>query len=174
MTINRILTVMVCLLMTISFSCGYYSFRATNLPPELHTVYVPIFESTLSAEELAIDIKEDVTNEVQAQFQQLTRLTLADEADADAVFLGKLIRYTREIDEYDENENPTRYRISLSVAGEFRNLVNDEVIWQQASFQSYDYFEVDEGQTDLGESAALTGLIEKLARNLVTQATENW
>lgn len=167
----RILTSL--LLSLTLLSCGVYSFRSTNLPPEIQTIYIPIFESNLSGDDLTIDIREDVTTAVQEEFLRLTRLTLDDEENADAVFIGALNRYTRDVSNFDENENPTEYRITLSLKGEFRNLVADEVIWQ-SSLSSFTFYEVDEGQDDLGEGDALNELIEKAARDLVLKATENW
>ena len=52
--------------------------------------------------------------------------------------------------------------------------LTDEVIWQQNAFSRDAYFEVDEGQDDLGEAEALESLIEQIARDVVTAAAENW
>ena len=155
-------------------NCGVYSFRATNLPPELKRIYIPIVDSQLTGDELAIDVRELFTTALQDQFTRLTRLTLADENNADAVFNGKLTRYSREVDDYDSNEDPIRYKITLVISGELKNLISDETIWQNQSFSSFDYFELDKSKEDLGEQEAVNLLIEKLAKDVVTRSTENW
>ena len=155
-------------------NCGVYSFRSTNLPSELKTIYIPIFESELRGEEVILDVKEDLTDAVQNEFLRITRLTLADESNADAIFLGTVKRYAKEVSNYDENENPIEYKIALTIQAEFRNRITDDVIWQQTNFMTYEYFAVQSSREDLGEQDALMGLIQKAARDLVSKATENW
>ncbi len=154
--------------------CSVYSFRSTNLPPEIKTIYIPIFESDLTGEELIVDIKEIITTAVQDEFVSITSLTLADEENADAVFIGRLKSYSRDVSNYDQSENPTDYKITLSIQGEFRNLIAEDVVWQQTDFSRDEYYVVDETKDDLGEQEALDKLVEITARDLVSAATENW
>ncbi|OQY29098.1 MAG: hypothetical protein B6244_05155 [Candidatus Cloacimonetes bacterium 4572_55] len=165
---------MLWLLPLLLLHCGVYSFRSGSLPPEIKTVYIPIFESELQGEETNIDIKERITETLQEEFTRTTRLTLADEENSDSIFIGSLRRYTREVANYDESENPIDYKITLIIKCEFTNLVADQVIWQQSGFASFEFYEVDESQDDLGEEEALEQLIDKAARDMVIKATENW
>ncbi len=154
--------------------CGAYAFRVTNLPSEIKTVFVPIFESELRNESLRLDLKNDMTTAVRDEFGRITRLTPADEEKADSIFKGVLKRYERQVSNYDESENPTEYRITLTLQGEFRNRLTDEILWQQAAFSAFVFFPADNAKEDLGEQDAVNQLIQKAARDLVSGAVENW
>jgi hypothetical protein len=80
--------------------CGFYSFSGSTLPPDIKTVYIPLFEN--KTPEFGVD--QRITDLLVAAVTKDNTLKIAGAQTADARVLGTLMQIEDRAGQYDQNE----------------------------------------------------------------------
>lgn len=153
----------------VAAACGY-SFRSP-VPPHLDTVYVPTFEN----ETREFQITQQLTERVVSEFLNESRLRLVgDEADADLVVRGTILRYEEEALAYDPGRevDPDVFtrRVVLTVDLRLEDRVREETLWEAPSHRQWGEFNEEAGETvDLGIERAIEKIAEEILRNVIEE-----
>ncbi|MDM7924618.1 MAG: LptE family protein [bacterium] len=142
--------------------CGAYSFSGASLPPHLKTVAIPLFENRTP--EFGID--QTLTD---AMIEAVTRdntLKIADPGSADCILRCTLNRVEDRAGQYNENEEASTFRITLSVQAVFEDLRKRVVIWQ-GPFTAFGNYSEDRGE-------GIDEAVDKLKTEIVNRMVSNW
>ncbi len=92
--------------------CAAYRFGAASLyPPDIQTVYVPIFESN----SFRLNISELLTEAVCKEIEKVTPYKVVGTPDADSVLTAKLINDTKRVVIEDKFDQPREVEINMAV-----------------------------------------------------------
>lgn len=101
-----------CVLLTLSAGCAGYRFGAQSLyPPDIHTVYVPVFESDSFRRTLG----ERLTEAVQKEIELKTPYKVVGTPSADSVLTGRIVNDTKRLIVEDPNDNPRETNFAMVV-----------------------------------------------------------
>ena len=153
------------------FGCGYVStssylehIKAINIPP------IEIEDPDFTFDVSGNPYSEIITEKFRDRFYQKWR-------DGNDAQLDLIIRdYDWQPIDYDVNNNPTQFRISLEIQYEFRDRVQNRIIDGQENYiQIHDYYIVsDRGEPPETRTEATTLLIQELTDDLYSQLAEQW
>lgn len=151
-------------------ACGYYSFSGASIPSHLTTIAIPLAEDRSLSPITILD--EALTEMLVDRFVRQTRLSLVeDEDEADIVLTAQITRYNNAPSSVTGQERAQFNRITLSVAAQYHNTVDDDLL--ERTFSNFDDYDPLEGGLEAEESAALNAL-GNVADDLFTAATSNW
>lgn len=92
--------------------CAGYRFGAGSLyPPDIHTVYVPVFESDSFRRGLGERLTEAVVKEIELK----TPYKVVSSAEADSVLTGKILLDTKRVLVEDPNDQPRETQVSMVI-----------------------------------------------------------
>lgn len=95
-----------------SSGCAKYRFGAASLyPPDIQTIYVPMFESNSFRRNLSELLTEAVCKEIEAR----TPYKLVGNPQADSVLTGKLTSDTKRVIIEDQYDMPRETEVNISV-----------------------------------------------------------
>ncbi len=102
-----------CLL--IAFTAGACSYalvgRGSSLPADVRSVNIPIFKNFTGEP----DIETIVTRVIREEFIKDGRLKIDDSSSSDSILTGEIRSYTLKPLAYDQDNNVTEYRVTLSI-----------------------------------------------------------
>ena len=158
------------------FGCGHYSFY-TRSNPHLKTVMITEFENDSEQYELQGLIIEYLTD----AFIEDNRLDVQGD-DADLDIRGTVSSYKRLVNAYDIQENPSEWKVTIAFQIEAKDLVRDEVIWQNnslslsASYGTGTQAEEEDGQGIelFSEEDAQKSIIFELCQVILSNTIEQW
>ena len=158
------------------FGCGHYSFY-TRSNPHLKTVMIAEFENDSEQYELPGLITEYLTD----AFIEDNRLDVQGD-DADLDIRGTVSSYKRLVNAYDIQENPSEWKVTIAFQIEAKDLVRDEVIWQNnslnlsASYGTGTQAEEEDGQGIelFSEEDAQKSIIFELCNVILSNTIEQW
>lgn len=162
-----------------SSSCGYsLAGRGNFLPDYISVIAIPTFANQSDR----VEIEELFTLKVVEEFNARGRYRIQpDQAGADAILEGVVLSMTsapsvlegRGVQENQPNQAST-YTVVVRAQVEFRDLVEDRVIWASNSFQFRDDYEIGEDPEEFFDQEGLTlqRLGEEFAKSLVSSILE--
>lgn len=141
------------------------------LPPEIKTVYVPVFVN--STDEPLLEV--EVTRAAQEAIQVDGSLKIANEADADAVLRANLIAYKIVPIAFREDKATAtdEYRIYLTAGFVMTQKATGEVLAQSSRVLGESTFFL-EGDLTSSKKRALPEAADDLAHDIVEQIVEHW
>jgi hypothetical protein len=161
--------------------CGYTT--RSLLPPSVKSIYVDNFKNAISVEAEQSNVRMyrayrpgmqvDITKAVINRFLTDGNLKVATESTADIILTGELIDFRREPLRYDTNYNIEEYRLKLIVNMELRDVKTGKVMWTEKGFAGESTFRTT-GSLAVSEDAAMTAVIEDLARRITERTVEAW
>ena len=99
-------------LLTVSVGCAGYRFGVDSLyAPDVHTVYVPMFESDSFRRNLGERLTEAVVKEIELK----TPYKVVNSPDADSVLTGRLVNETKRVIVEDTNDQPRETEVNFVV-----------------------------------------------------------
>ncbi len=125
-------------------ACGYSMMgsRLSSLPSHIQTIAVPMFKNTSGEPNL----EKQVTEAVIQKFQSIGKPRLVKEAQADAVLLGTITRYTPNVAlAFTSNQNVQEFRTEIVGDIIIKEAATDKIIWQKKNHYSKREYTV-EGQ----------------------------
>jgi hypothetical protein len=150
------------ILAPILLRCGAYSFSGASLPPHLKTVAIPLFENRTP--EFGID--QLLTDAVIEAVTRDNTLKIAEPSSADCILRCTLNRIEDRAGQYDQKEEASTFRITLSVQATFEDMQKRVVIWQ-SPFTAFGNYSDDR---NLGIEEA----VDKLKIEIVNRMVSNW
>jgi len=153
--------------------CGYhFSGHGSNLPSDIHSVYVELFINQ-TAEPF---LENRVTQRVIDRFAGKRVLRLVEnKAKADAILSGAVVAYTTTPISYDRNDVITEYRSTMTISGTFRQAADDRILWKGAVNWSEEYpANIDKSVQEDNEAAAIEVISDRLAQELYFRIVENF
>jgi hypothetical protein len=161
-----------------SAGCGYsLAGRGSFLPAYIQTVGVPLFANNTTV----FDIEQILTQQIRQEFIGRGKYRVVPDATGvDAVLSGTVSSVTVAPSAFNEQQQATRYAVSVVVDVEFRDLRENKVLWENASLVFRDEYEVGgpsgtvlDVNTFFGqESNAIERLATNFARAVVTAILE--
>jgi len=157
--------------------CGYaLTGRGSYLPAHIQTIGVPLFLNQTSVYE----VEQRLTEKVRSELIGRGKYRVQPESNgADAVLLGTITAIRIAPSAFTEDRQATRYQVIVTVSIEFRDQVNNSVIWTNPSLAFRDEYEVTTGENALDPNAffgqgsnAVERLSEDFARTVVSAILE--
>lgn len=120
-------------------------------------------------------LEDKLTLRVSQEFLRDGRLPLVNqEADADGVVVGEIVRYIKEPISYDANHVVEEYKIWVLINLQFNDVVQKIALWQEPRLeQSYRYF-VETQPGGVTEEQAREELWDLFARDIVKRTIEGF
>ena len=164
--------------LVIATSCGYsLAGKGNFLPDYIKVIAIPEFEN-LSEQ---ISLEELLTRMVVDEFNTRGRYVIqVDETGADAVLTGAVLSFElapavlQGAEEITSTEQASTYAVIVRAKVEFKDLVQDNVIWESDAFQFRDEYEIGEDPDEFfsQEGMALQRIAEEFAKSLVSSILE--
>ncbi len=112
-------------------ACGYsLAGRGSFLPDSIRTIGIPLFTNTTAFYEL----EQSLTESVRSEFIGRGKYKVLPEATGvDAVLTGAVTGVTLTPAAFNDQQQATRYAITMTARIEFRDVAADKVIWENPS-----------------------------------------
>ena len=158
-------------------SCGYsLAGRGSFLPDYIRSIGVPLFVNHTAV----FDVEQRLTEQVRAELIGRGRYTVVpDRTGVDGLLLGEIQSITLNAAAFDQQNQATRYAVTLVVKVEFRDVKTDKVLWSNPAWQFSEQFEVTNATSGLDANAflgqdqnALQRLSAEFSRALVSAILE--
>ena len=159
--------------------CGYaLAGRGSALPAHIKTIGVPLFTNATSV----FDVEQTLTVRVRLEFIGRGRYKVVPEGTGtDAVLKGDITAISIRPTAFDSQQQASRYEITVVVKVEFRDVVNDKVLYENPAQTFKEEYEVTTSQTTsapdpqafLGQNSnALERLSVDFAKTVVSAVLE--
>jgi hypothetical protein len=157
--------------------CGYsLAGRGSFLPAYIKTIGVPLFGNSTSV----FDIERRITERVRSELIGRGRYTVTpDRTGVDALLSGDIVSIVGAPAAFNQQQQATRYALTLVVRVEFRDLKTDKILWSNPGMQFTEQYDVTSVTTGLDASAflgqdvnAIERLATEFARALVSAVLE--
>ena len=159
-----------------STSCGYsLAGRGSFLPPYIRVIGVPLFQNQTAV----YDVERQITERVRAELRGRGKYKVEfAETGADAVLSGEIMSITLTPAAFNENQQASRYVLTLIAKVEFKDLKANKVLWANAAWPFREEYEITntssiDPNACLGQDAnALERLATEFARSVVSAILE--
>jgi hypothetical protein len=157
--------------------CGYsLAGRGSFLPAYIKTIGVPLFSNNTPV----FEIERKVTDAVRAELIGRGRYKVETErTGVDAVLIGEIVSIVGAPAAFNQQQQATRYALTMVVRVEFRDLKTDKVLWSNPGMQFTEQYDVTtvpaglDASAFLGQDAnAVARLASEFARALVSAILE--
>lgn len=146
-------------------ACGYQvRGRETNLPPEIHSVAIPIFANQTDQ----TGIETDVTQALAAKFISTKQLAVTTRNSADVLLTGTVISFsTLPVAVTTSTQVSTEYRATVVVEFTFQTLRDGKVLFREMMSEWRNYaVESDLNATELNKREAIRRISVLLAERV--------
>ena len=159
--------------------CGYsLSGRGAFLPAHIKIIGVPMFVNNTPV----FEVEQKITAKVQAELIGRGRYEIRPSREAvDAVLLGEIQGIAVAPAAFNDQQQATRYAVTLVAKIEFRDLKSDKVLWQNPQMVFSEQYDVTTTQTAtdpnafLGQNVnAMERLASEFARTVVSAILESF
>ena len=157
--------------------CGYsLAGRGSFLPAYIKRIGIPLFSNATTV----FDLDRRVTDKVRAEFIGRGKWTIVpDQAGVDGLLSGTITGVTLTPVAFNQQQQATRYALSMTGSVEFKDLQTNKVLWSNPGMSYREEFDVPattdtlDPQTYFGQDAnALDRLSNEFARALVSALLE--
>jgi hypothetical protein len=161
----------------VSSGCGYaLAGRGSFLPAYIQTIGIPMFTNVTPYEV----IEQVFTERVRSEFIGRGRYkVLPDRVGVDAVLTGEIANLTVVPAAFTDQQQASRYIVSVVARMEFRDLKTNNVLWENPSLVYREEYEAAQGTNALDPSAffgqeanALERVATEFARSVVSSILE--
>ena len=157
--------------------CGYaLAGRGSFLPDYIETIGVPLFINQTPYFEVEQILTERVRNEFIGRGNYNV---LPESAGADAVLIGRIVNVGLNPVSFTTQQQASRYEMRVTASFEFRDLREDEVLWENPALLFIEEYEVSTGsgvldpQAFFGQSSnAVDRMATNFAKSVVTAILE--
>jgi len=145
-----------------------------NLPQEVKKIYVPVFKIGLNVYDPNINYL--LTQEIITQFNLDGSLLVVSKAEeADAIVDGLVKNYIKEAIEFDEQNLPVLYRVSIESEITFRDNKNGQKLWTENEEKLFAITTYSDRVPPIEtEFIAQKRVIEELAIKIVRRTIYGW
>jgi hypothetical protein len=159
--------------------CGYsLAGRGAFLPAHIKRIGVPMFANNTPV----FQIEQKITAKVLAELIGRGRYEVKpNREDVDAVMIGEILAISIAPAAFNDQQQATRYAITLVAKIEFRDLKTDKVLWSNPSLVFSEQYDVTTTQTAVDPNAflgqnvnAMERLASEFARTVVSAILESF
>jgi hypothetical protein len=163
--------------MLAQMGCGYsLAGRGSFLPTYIHQIGIPQFTNQTAV----FDVDRRVTERVRSEFIGRGKYTIVPVATGvDAVLTGAVTSITILPAAFNEQQQATRYVLTLTASVEFKDLKANKVLWHNPGMQYREEFDVASGTSPTDPTAffgqdvnALDRMATEFARAVVSAILE--
>ncbi len=155
-------------------SCGYHLVGTSSaLPPNIRSLYIPIFTNSTSQPEL----EQRLSDTVNREFINRGQLKLVPEAaEADAVLVGEITNFGMIPLTLDAQGRATEYQIGITLKVALKSADGKTVFWENPSFIYQEKYPIDLSSPDYFDqlNVAVDQISVKFAQSLVTTILEGF
>ena len=161
----------------LSSGCGYsLSGRGSFLPSYIQTIGVPMFQNHTSVYEVERKVTERVVSELigRGRYKVLPQST-----EVDAVLAGEIMAISFVPSGFNQQQQASRYTLTLVAKVELRDLKANKVIWANPSLQFSEQYDMSSTNTPTDANAflrqdanAMDRLATEFARAVVSAMLE--
>jgi hypothetical protein len=161
-----------------SSGCGYsLAGRGSFLPAHIKIIGVPMFVNNTPV----FEVERTITERVRSELIGRGRYTVQpDRTAVDAVLIGEILNIGLAPAAFNQQQQATRYAITIVAKIEFRDLKTDKVIWQNPALAFTEQYDVTstvaaDAATFLGQNQnAVERLASEFARTIVSAILESF
>jgi hypothetical protein len=147
-----------CLL--VAAGCGVYTFSGGGgLPGHIDSIAILPFDNRTTQ----FTLTQELTQELQDEVPGRLGLRAADEASANAVLRGEIIRYDERAVNYQEREGGPiifQRRVDITISAEIYDVVEDQVIWSSRALTASGEYLPDSQNELVGRQIALENIVQ--------------
>ena len=157
--------------------CGYsLAGRGSFLPAYIHRIGIPQFTNQTAV----FDVERRITERVKTEFVGRGKyVVVPDATGVDAVLSGTIASITLSPAAFNDQNQATRYVLTLTANVEFKDLKANKLLWSNPSMQYREEFDVTTGTSTLDPTAffgqdvnALDRITAEFARAVVSAILE--
>jgi hypothetical protein len=162
-----------------SSGCGYsLAGRGAFLPAHIKIIGVPMFVNNTPV----FEIEQKITERVRSELIGRGRYEVKPNREGvDAVLIGEILGIAVAPAAFNDQQQATRYAVTLVAKIEFRDLKTDKVLWANPSLVFSEQYDVTTTQTALDPNAflgqnvnAMERLASEFARTVVSAILESF
>ena len=155
-------------------SCGYHLVGTSSaLPPNIRSIYIPVFTNSTAQPEL----EQRLSDTVNREFINRGQLKLAPEAaKADAILAGEITNFGMIPLTLDQQGRATEYQIGITLKVALRSVDGKTTYWENPSFVYQERYPIDLAAPDYFDrlNVAVDEISVKFAQTLVTTILEGF
>lgn len=131
------------LVTVVTSGCGYtLAGQGSFLPEYVETIGVPLFENNTTI----FEVEQTLTEQVRSEFIGRGRYRVtATDTGVDALLSGTINAITITPATFSAAQQASRYVFTVTAAIEFRDLITNEIIWENPALSFSDEYEVATG-----------------------------
>jgi len=155
-------------------SCGYSLVGTGSFLPEyIRTVAIPTSANQTSRFEVEVRITDAVTREFVSRGNFSV---VADEQGADAVLQGSILSFDTTPIGLAQNEEATNYLVRIRAQVNFRDLVQNRIIYSNNAFEFRQQFELERNPNQFFDvsNVAVDEIAQEFARSVVASILEGF
>ncbi len=173
------LSIILLVAVAMTSGCGYsLAGRGAFLPAHIKRIGVPMFVNNTPV----FQIEQKITAKVLAELIGRGRYEVKPNREGvDAVLIGEILAIAIAPAAFNDQQQATRYAITLVAKIEFRDLKTDKVLWANPSLAFSEQYDVTTTQTALDPNAflgqnvnAMERLASEFARTVVSAILESF
>jgi len=146
--------------------CGTYSFSGA-VPGDIKSIAIPLFENQTAE----FGIQETITDALVAGFQREGILKIVDEARADAILHGIILRIDDTPYTYSTDERVSEYQFRISCEIALENTRTSEDLWKQ-TFTAWGNYAYSGSLAD--RQIGIDAAVRKLTEDILNRIVSNW
>ncbi len=146
--------------------CGTYSFSGA-VPGDIKSIAIPLFENQTAE----FGIQETITDALVAGFQREGILKIVDEAHADAILHGIILRIDDTPHTYSTDEQVSEYQFRISCEIALENTRTSEDLWKQ-TFTAWGNYTYSGSLAD--RQIGIDAAVRKLTEDILNRIVSNW
>lgn len=149
-----------------------YTTNTALLPSHLRTIAIPVFENGTTQAAL----EREITEALIAKFIADNHLRVVDERVANSVLRGRVVGYRNAVFGFNGNLRAQEYRVTVTVAVTFKDLVKNREIWNEPTLTKYANYYVENvpGTTAHTEADGRKDAVAKIADEVLSRTVEGW
>jgi len=162
----KIRLIMMLLALLLSSGCGVYSSSSGRVDENIKRVFVEYLENMTAEPNLGVDMSDDIVRAIQLD----NTLKIVDEASADSIISGKVMRYHLKEVFAQENLTVNEFQVQIAVTLNFTVRSTGETIFKNKRFTGTGNYVT--GETE--EESARNEAVEEIVRDILAQVVEGW
>ena len=146
--------------------CGVYSASSGRVDENIKQVFVEYLENMTAEPNLGVDMSDYIVRAIQLD----NTLKIVDEASADSIISGKVMRYHLKEVFAKENLTVNEFQVQIAVMLNFTVRSTGETIFKDKRFTGTGNYVT--GESD--EENARNEAVEEIVRDVLAQVVEGW
>lgn len=149
--------------------CGVYSASSGRVDESIKRVAVQYLENSTAEPNLGVDLSDAIIESLQID----NTLKVVDEADADSIISGKVVRYHLKEVFAKENLTVNEYQVQIAVVLDFSIRATGEKLFSKKRFTGTGNYLLDD-PSGVDEQSARKEAAGEIVRDILAQVVEDW